>query len=178
MEMFSTGIFKQLKNLEEDKNIEYLDDAIEQFMDSLDSVEKDNKTYDFMQFLHGYCDIFIISLFHFAKNNNLNYNIYRLKDNFGTIHCFSIVEKNNVKYFIDVRGITTSIDDFFSEFEDFFCYKSYFNGDETSAIICCYDNLNDYLEDSKIDEFELFDEILSQSKHLINAFNDYYLLEV
>ena len=122
MEIFSTGIFKQLKDLEKDENIEYLDGAIEQFMDSLDSVEKDNKTYDFMQFLHGYCDIFIISLFRFAKNNNLNYNIYRLKDNFGTIHCFSIVKKNNIEYFIDVRGITTSRDDFFSEFEDFLLY--------------------------------------------------------
>ena len=61
-------------------------------------------------FLNGSCDIFALYL-----HNKYGYEIYKLS-NRPAIHYFCIDYSKGIKKYIDVRGITTSYEEFICEF--------------------------------------------------------------
>lgn len=92
------------------------------FMDGLDYFyNEDIPTRAIYDLLHGYCDNFAVLL-----HNEFGYdiNLVRNKDS-GLIHAYCTTEKDGETLYIDIRGITDSIDEFFGEFEDFFDYNDY-----------------------------------------------------
>ena len=91
--------------------------------------KKDDKEFDFCNYLHGFCDIFVIKLFEFGKEHNITYPISVILTNEGLIHAFCWLEspEEEIDYFIDVRGITSSKQHFFEEFKDLFNYNVYFS---------------------------------------------------
>lgn len=153
--------------------------------DYFDKIEKDGKIFNLMNYLHGYCDVFIIKLFEFGKKHNMKYPICVIANKEEIIHSFSWVKSKieDIDYFIDVRGITSEKDDFFEEFEDFFDYKLWFDGNyepENGEIYWFYeieDYLNFMIKMFKRDKL-YFEQInlLSKSEEILKTFESNYLL--
>ena len=150
-----------------------------------DKIEKNGKTFNLNNYLHGYCDIFIIKLFEFGKKHNVTYPICVIADNEGITHAFSWIENEyvDIDYFIDVRGITSEKDEFFEEFEDFFDYKSWFDGiyEPEEGEIYFFYNIEDYLDFmlKKFPREEWYFEqldLLTESEEILKTFENNYLL--
>lgn len=149
----------------------------------LDKIKKDDKIYNLHQYLHGYCDIFVIKLLEFGKKNNLEYPICVLIDEDGIIHSFIWIEGNDYNYFIDVRGITSNADYFFSEFQDYFDYKKYLKcGNSEDIIVLFFYNLDEYIKylsnylENGDDWYYNQSNILQECENIIDKFKDYYLV--
>lgn len=149
----------------------------------LNKVKKDDKTYNLHQYLHGYCDIFVMKLFEFGEKNNLEYPICALVDEDGVIHSFIWIEGIENDYFIDVRGITSNPNYFFSEFEDYFDYQEYLEyGDIEDVNVLFFYNLDEYVKylsnylENGDDWYYNQTNILQESENIIQLFKEYYLV--
>lgn len=151
----------------------------------VEDITINGKTYYLDNYLHGNCDIFIIKLFEFGKKNNIQYPICVIADKEGITHAFSWVNspEEGLDYFIDVRGITSDKYEFFEEFDNFFDYQSWFNGNyepEDGEIYWFY-SIKDYLDfmKKKFPEDDWYFEqnnLLSESEEILNNFKEFYLL--
>lgn len=75
-----------------------------------------------LDFLHGFCNIFALCLhniYHYEIMNVYNYDK-------SLIHSFCIYHKNNKRYFIDIRGITTDLNEFLIDFENWIDIDDFF----------------------------------------------------
>ena len=67
------------------------------------------------QLLHGACNYFALSL-----QKLLNYNVYIIQgNNKAGFHAFCQIYKDKKWYYVDARGITTSLDEFMSVANEF-----------------------------------------------------------
>ena len=153
--------------------------------------QKNDIEFDFKKYLHGFCDVFIIKLFELAKKHNVEYPIAVILTNEGLVHAFCWVESpvDGVDYFIDVRGITSSKENFFNEFKDLFDYQYYFSDmyDETNDEDCdiyghieFFYSLEEYLNFAinYFDDEDYFkqEDILEESLLILDTFKENYLL--
>lgn len=86
-----------------------------EWMDMIDSVYEtiDVSVVSPYSFLHGYCFMFALAL-----NKIYGYPIVLFKNPDYYIHAFCEVKQEDRTLYIDVRGITTDINELFEEFED------------------------------------------------------------
>ena len=104
--IFHTGFYKEFRW------------NIENKLKEIENPNYDEKLYDLdcpydnaYIFLQGICNIFALCL-----HNKYGYEICELNDENGTCHYFCIDYNKGVKRYIDVRGITTSYEEFINEF--------------------------------------------------------------
>lgn len=127
------------------------------------SIGKDNhqNLYDF---LHGYCDIFAICL-----HQRYNYPIEAVfTDDGKLVHCYCLKSTTNVdgtkqRNFLDIRGKTSSHEEFLSEFEDWVDIDSF-----------PFQNSKHNLSEEDLRKYhspDVLEEILSFSKEIVEKYN-------
>lgn len=142
---------------------------------------KNDRKYNCNKFLHGFCDIFALKLFDLCKNCKISI----VKTKYELVHSFITFQVDGIKYYMDVRGITSNIDEFFEEFEDYFDYQGYFyyydefNNDDGEILEFSSKEdylyfMNDFYNDNNwvLNQKEILDEINS----IIKAFKNYYVI--
>lgn len=147
------------------------------------------KPVDMDIYLHGYCDVFIIKLFELLekeyRDTSIDILIGVVMSEGEMVHVFAKLETLEEDYYIDVRGITLEKEIFFEEFQDFFDYDAYFNGDiddaeEPVEDIEYFYSIKDYLAymDAFFREDGYYDDkkVLEESQAILDAYKEHYLL--
>lgn len=130
---------------------------------SSNKIEKFLKENDLNKYLHEECITFSAYV-----NEKKNFKLEALFEDVpdkGLLlkHCYNITNINNKKHYIDVRGITDNLNEFF---------KGYNIDKDKKYIILEYNSFNDYLQDiegHKLKEGIKFSDTLSESE--IKMFN-------
>ena len=124
--------------------------------DFLEDVIVNENKYNLMKYLHGYCDRFALGL-----ANSFGYGIkmmfgydYELDRDF-LVHTFNFVSIKDKMYYIDVRGVTDSLDDIKTDFEDWdeISNMTFYNLDEAKNY------LESFLAITYEDEVDIWKEI-------------------
>ena len=123
--------------------------------------------YDLMKYLHGYCDRFAIGLasfFGYGIKMMFGYD-YELDREF-LIHSFGFILIRDKMYYIDVRGVTDSLDDIKTDFEDW---------DELSNVeFHNLDEAKDYLESFLGVSYDDDEDICKEVGMIIEYMKEFY----
>lgn len=104
--------------------------------DFLEDISINNKSYNLLKYLHGYCDNFAVYM---AKRFGYNICLWTQYDydieKIALVHAFNSCVVNEKTYYIDIRGVTSNIENIYSDFEDFcdednICMQSFSNIEE------------------------------------------------
>lgn len=118
-------------------------------------------------FLHGYCNEFAYML-----NEKYGYPVFEIKDEKGKlVHSFTRLVKDNVYYFIDIRGITTDYHEFISEFEDWIDEET--SIENTFLVDLSKEEVRKEQQPSKVNR-QFIEELFSDYGDYYNSLSQYF----
>ena len=86
--------------------------------DFLKTILIEDEWFDLYQFLHGYCDEFA---YYQAMKQGYSmvvwYQLNEITQCFELIHVFNQFERDGVTHYMDIRGVTTEINQILEDFE-------------------------------------------------------------
>lgn len=86
--------------------------------DFLEALNIDNNKINALQFLHGNCQYMSLAIAEKLQCNICLWFDYDENiDQYALCHAFNILNINNQQYYVDVRGITTDINNITNEFD-------------------------------------------------------------
>lgn len=142
---------------------------------------KNDEKYDLEVYLQGFCDIFAVELAKQMQEQNIPFEICIIVNEEGMVHCFLMVKspEKDINYYIDVRGITSDEREFFNEFEDFFDYDSWGQGEDCEEDILFFYDIDMFRQKAHEltgFEYSLFKKEEENAKKMIGEFREYYTL--
>lgn len=151
--------------------------------EGFDIVEKNGQFYDIGIMLHGHCDLFVLELAQKLKDENIPFCYGIMVNEEGLVHAFLLLEAEEINsdedIFIDVRGMTTDEEEFFSEFEDFFSWR-HWEDSEYEYLDFMHtekefkETLEELCNESLKEYFNMMDE-RNNAKKIIEAFPEKYI---
>ena len=179
--MFHNGFYKELDILiqeDEESSFEFLANV---FVEPEYYSSDKSKDFSAFEFLHGYCFDFAIKLsesYGYPIETVKLYNVDTKEYLQGLVHSYcTYIDNTGIKYYIDIRGITTNPEEFWWDFEDEITHIGdgevafmSFRNENIIAIQSEYKNSSEYFKKNKNDTVDFTKE----SEFFINNYKNYY----